>query len=210
VLTGTINKYLDNPLGETVKLPLTVTFLESGAARVTIDEEKRQKGDIELRHGSAVRKERYNEAESWAIVGGLDASKTAKVSQGGEEGTTRVQFGSGGTHEAVMKHSPFGIDFKRGGETQIQFNEGGLLNVEHWRAKTEPPAKKEGEEEAAVEVTTMDESTWWDEVFGGNTDTKPRGPESIGMDVTFPGYDHVFGIPEHTGPLSLKETRYEC
>ncbi|MBE7182765.1 MAG: glycoside hydrolase family 31 protein, partial [Terriglobus roseus] len=47
----------------------------------------------------------------------------------------------------------------------------------------------------------------WDESFGGNTDTKPRGPESIGLDITFPGYEHVYGIPEHAGPLSLKETR---
>lgn len=27
------------------------------------------------------------------------------------------------------------------------------------------------------------------------------------MDITFPGYDHVYGIPEHATSLSLKETR---
>lgn len=27
------------------------------------------------------------------------------------------------------------------------------------------------------------------------------------MDISFPGYEHVFGIAEHAGPLSLKETR---
>lgn len=27
------------------------------------------------------------------------------------------------------------------------------------------------------------------------------------MDITFPGYDHVYGIPEHASSLSLKETR---
>ena len=53
----------------------------------------------------------------------------------------------------------------------------------------------------------MDESTWWEESFGGNTDSKPKGPESIGLDITFPGYEHVFGIPMHAAPLSLKETR---
>lgn len=198
---------MDKPLGETVKLPLTITFLESGAARVTVDEEKRQKGEIELRHGSNARKERYNEAEKWAIVGGLDVSKGAKLSKEVEEGTTRVLFGQAGTHEAVITHSPFGIDFKRGGETQIRFNERGLLNVEHWRAKVEKVEKKEGEEEVTTEETGVDESTWWDEAFGGSTDTKPRGPESVGLDITFPGYEHVFGIPEHSGPLSLKETR---
>lgn len=178
-------------------------------ARVTVDEEKRQKGEIELRHGSSVRKERYNEAEKWVIVGGLNVSKTVKLNQMGEDGVTRVKFGRSGAHEAVIKHSPFSIDFKRDGETQVRFNEGGLLNVEHWRAKVETPERKEGEEEGVIAGEPgIDDSTWWDESFGGNTDTKPRGPESVGMDVTFPGYEHVFGIPEHSGPLSLKETRY--
>ena len=52
-----------------------------------------------------------------------------------------------------------------------------------------------------------DESTWWDETFGGNTDSKPKGPESVAMDINFLGFEHVYGLAEHTGPLSLKETR---
>src|SRR5579862_3325267 len=32
------------------------------------------------------------------------------------------------------------------------------------------------------------------------------GPESIGLDVTFVGYEHVYGIPEHAAPFSLKST----
>jgi mannosyl-oligosaccharide alpha-1,3-glucosidase len=32
------------------------------------------------------------------------------------------------------------------------------------------------------------------------------GPESIGMDVTFVGYSHVYGIPEHASPFDLKST----
>jgi alpha 1,3-glucosidase len=90
-------------------------------------------------------------------------------------------------------------------------NDRGLLNVEHWRPKVDKPQeeKKEGEAEddASKQEPTEDESTWWDEAFGGNTDTKPRGPESVALDVTFPGYEHVFGVPEHTGPLSLRQTR---
>jgi alpha 1,3-glucosidase len=34
-----------------------------------------------------------------------------------------------------------------------------------------------------------------------------KGPESLALDITFPGYSHVFGIPEHASPLSLKTTR---
>lgn len=69
------------------------------------------------------------------------------------------------------------------------------------------------------------EDGMWQETFGGRADSKPKGahdrlrltcqgglscctgPESVGLDITFPGYEHVYGIPEHSGPLSLKATR---
>ncbi|KAF2230933.1 glycoside hydrolase family 31 protein [Viridothelium virens] len=210
-LTGIVLKNLPQS-GENLRLPLTINFLESGLARVSIDEEKRQKGEIELRHGSKARKERYNEAEKWAIVGGQQLSKGAAVSKDSEEGTTKVLYGPASGYEAIIRHRPFVIDFKRDGETHIQFNERGLLNVEHWRPKIEKEPPKEGEENKAEEEQKIvdpaeDESTWWEETFGGNTDSKPKGPESVALDVSFPGYEHVYGVPEHTGPLSLLQTR---
>ncbi|KAF2841231.1 glycoside hydrolase family 31 protein [Patellaria atrata CBS 101060] len=211
-LSGTILKKLDNSK-EKVRLPIIITFLESGTVRITIDEEKRQKGDIVLRHDSKVRKERYNEAANWAIVGGLEPNKGAALSNDAGTQTTKVLYGPAGAYEAVLRHSPFGIDFNRDGKTHIQLNERGLLNVEHWRAKVEKETiePKEGEEQQVLQDTatesTEDESTWWEESFGGNTDSKPRGPESIGLDISFPGYDHVYGIPEHASSMSLKQTR---
>lgn len=172
--------------------------------RVTIDEEKRQKGEIELRHGSQARKERYNEAGDWAIVGGLGFDPDARLKGEKEKGVTRVLYGPSNTYEAVIRHDPFSIDFVRNGETQVQFNKNGLLNIEHWRAKLEKDKSDGGSDKNDI---TEDESSWWEETFGGNTDSKPRGPESVALDVSFPGYEHVFGIPEHAGPLSLKETR---
>lgn len=219
-LQATILKTI-NDQGETVRLPITVSFLQSGVARVTVDEEKRQKGEIELRHNSVARKERYNEAEKWAIVGGLALDKDAKVVSEDKSKKT-IQYGPKSKFEAVVNFAPFSVDFKRDGASQIKFNDRGLLNVEHWRPKIDKPEpekqeeKKEGEGEAEAESELKkkdetpkgeDESTWWDEAFGGNTDSKPRGPESIALDISFVGYDHVFGIPEHAGPLSLKETR---
>ncbi|KAK4219231.1 2 subunit alpha glucosidase [Rhypophila decipiens] len=214
-LQATILKTI-NANGDAVKLPITVSFLESGTARVTIDEEKRQKGEIELRHDSKARKERYNEAEQWVIVGGLTLDKGAKVASEDKKQIT-VQYGPSSKFEAVIKFSPFSIDFKRDGASQIKFNDRGLLNMEHWRPKIEPKQeeKKEGdegeekkEEEQKVEAPKgEDESTWWEETFGSNTDSKPRGPESVALDIEFVGYEHVFGIPSHAGPLSLKQTR---
>ncbi|KAK5111330.1 hypothetical protein LTR62_005170 [Meristemomyces frigidus] len=211
ILTGTVLKKLINS-DETVRLPLTISFYESGTARVTLDEERRQKGDIVLRHDSKAKKQRYNEAEKWAIVGGTSLSSGAATSKGSEKGTTNVHYGPAGTFEAVIRHEPFGIDFKRDGVAQVKFNDKGFLNLEHWRPKVEKPAedKKEGEEAVVAESSkevTEDQSTWWDESFGGNTDSKPKGPESVALDISFPGYQHVFGVAEHAGPLSLKETR---
>lgn len=201
--------------GETVRLPITVSFLESGTARVTVDEEKRQKGEIELRHGSKARKERYNEAEKWAIVGGMTLDKEAKVDYEDKTQVT-VKYGPTSKFEATIKFSPFSIDFKRDGISHIKLNDQGLLNVEHWRPKVEPPPEPEkkednsageNKEEAKEEPKGEDESTWWDEKFGSNTDTKPRGPESVGLDISFVGYEHVYGIPSHATSLSLKQTR---
>ncbi|KAG6197668.1 hypothetical protein E4U10_008057 [Claviceps purpurea] len=207
-----IAKTIDN--GERVRFPVTVSLLRSGVARVSIDEEKRQKKEIELRHGSKARKERYNEAESWVIVGGLDLDMEAQVVS---QDTTQViiQYGGDKKLEAVIKLSPFEVDFKRDGESHVKFNDRGLLNMEHWRPKIEKEKaekeKVEGEEDKPEEESKTEnddeESTWWDESFGGNTDSKPRGPESIGIDISFVGYEQVFGIPEHTGPISLRQTR---
>ena len=210
-MIGTIFKVLEGGTQE-VKLPLVISFLKSGSVRVTVDEEKRQKGAVELRHDSRARKERYNEASKWAIVGGLELDKSAKGTT--EKESTIVNFGPDRTYQAVIHHGPFGVDFLKDGHAHIKLNGHGLMNMEHWRPKVEKPKEesKEGEEPkepkaAEVAEIVVDESTWWEESFGGNTDSKPKGPESVGLDITFPGYDHVFGIPSHASSLSLKETR---
>eukprot|EP00949_MAST-11_sp_MAST-11-sp1_P000081 g81.t1 len=46
----------------------------------------------------------------------------------------------------------------------------------------------------------------WEESFGGHKDTKPFGPQSVGIDVTFNGMQHVYGIPEHATKFDLKST----
>lgn len=210
-LSGVILKKVDGRSDE-VRLPVVISFLESGTVRVTVDEERRQKGDIELRHGSQVRKERYNELSSWILVGGLNTDNSIAVNN--DKDNTVVKYGPNKKYEAVIRHAPFSIDFIRDDHVHISLNGRGLMSMEHWRPKVEKEVKetKEGEEgakEENLETTelSMDESTWWEESFGGNTDSKPKGPESVGLDITFPGYEHVFGIPMHAAPLSLKETR---
>lgn len=54
-----------------------------------------------------------------------------------------------------------------------------------------------------------EDSGEWEESFSGKADSKPKGPEAFGMDISFPGYSHVYGIPEHASPLNLRSTKGE-
>ena len=47
----------------------------------------------------------------------------------------------------------------------------------------------------------------WEESFKSHHDSKPYGPMSVGMDFSFVGIDHVYGIPEHADSFSLKNTK---
>lgn len=206
LLEGAIIKNI--PHATPVKLPVTITFLDRGNVRVTIDEERRRKGDIELRHGSVARKERYNEAGAWALTGaGLQPQKSATLITTSKD-VTEVSWGPDGHFKAIIRHAPFGIEFFSGEEKQVVLNGRGFLNVEHWRPKVEkPPVDENSTEQDRTVEPVEDESTWWEESFGGNTDSKPKGPESVALDINFPGYGHVYGLAEHAGPLSLKQTR---
>ena len=47
----------------------------------------------------------------------------------------------------------------------------------------------------------------WTERFGAHVDSRPEGPMSVGLDFSFPFAKDVYGIPEHTSPLSLPTTQ---
>ncbi len=52
----------------------------------------------------------------------------------------------------------------------------------------------------------LDRDGMWEEKFGDHLDTKPRGPMSVGSDITFPGSKFLFGLPEHASSTVLKRT----
>jgi len=69
------------------------------------------------------------------------------------------------------------------------------------------PAVEEDEPVTPEPATEEDEPGSWEETFKTHTDSKPHGPSSVGMDISFPGVEHVYGIPEHADSLALKSTR---
>ena len=55
----------------------------------------------------------------------------------------------------------------------------------------------------------MDREGMWEESFQSHHDSKPHGPMSVGMDISFPKSRHLYGLPEHASSTVLKSTRGE-
>ncbi|SGY21788.1 BQ5605_C016g08274 [Microbotryum silenes-dioicae] len=201
-----------NALFPLIGFRLEIRFQNDGLARVIVDEVDGLR-------------QRYNETASWALVQEpvldlddahysveIDA-KQSTISYGPPQHDQQVQ----------VQHDPLLITFLRDGQPHILLNERGLFNMEHFRVK--PIA---GQDQGEVVIQDPDHPTeqtvivpdkaypgflptsddgMWEESFNGKQDSKPKGPESLSLDINFLGYEHVYGIPQHASTLSLKQTR---
>ncbi|KAG8955645.1 hypothetical protein FRC04_007636 [Tulasnella sp. 424] len=204
-----ITAVLKNELYPEIKFRIEVRVHEDGVVRVRADEVKGLK-------------KRYDEAASWALINEPVLAPQYQVTWAvGAWDTTGYYNG----REIRVFYKPFRIVLFQDGREDIVLNGEGLFNMEHFREKT-PPADKTEEEapapEEAADQKVIEEpkkpvkaSAWfegeeedgyWEETFKTWTDSKPKGPESISLDVTFPGHQHVYGIPQHAAPLSLPAT----
>lgn len=118
-------------------------------------------------------------------------------------------------HKAILYAKPFKAEFydAKGGLAAV-INDRGLTTMEHMREKPKAPEQKpeQGENENEAEVAAPEEETdpgAWEENFKSHHDTKPRGPEGLSMDVTFPKATHLYGIPEHADSFALRTTSKE-
>ena len=173
-----------------------------------------------------MRQERYDAVANTVLIAGKELD-LAVYKAFTSDNVTRIRYGSRVDQQVNIYHYPFKIEFLREERVEMVLNERNLFNVEHWRPKSvkkEQSQQKEGvpEDEQMVIVNDGDEEEeeedgMWEESFNGKTDSKPRGiqslnelltigPESIGLDVTFVNYEHVYGIPEHASSFSLKST----
>jgi mannosyl-oligosaccharide alpha-1,3-glucosidase len=91
----------------------------------------------------------------------------------------------------VIHFDPFQLEVPG----RVVLNARNLFHVEHKRSnpKTEQDDKK-------------DDDGLWEETFNGHKDSKPKGPQAVSLDISFPEALHVYGIPEHATSLSLKDT----
>ena len=126
-------------------------------------------------------------------MGDLDVDVSADLRDDSGSGISGVRFGRDQRSIAFIRNRPFSIDFHRDGDSHVTFSHRGFFNIEPWRPKPESH-----EEQEALKA---DESIWLEESYGRNTDPRPRGPESIALGISFPGFEQVFGyssIPVHS------------
>ncbi|CAG8548749.1 3175_t:CDS:10 [Ambispora leptoticha] len=120
---------------------------------------------------------------------------------------TSIYFGNKKQNMVVVHHSPFRIEFLVNDLPIVAFNDRGFFNFEHLRIKKQAKDNGDQTSDESSSEDAEDEYGSWEENFNGKRDSKPNGPESIALDISFPGFGHVYGIPEHASSFSLKETR---
>nr|XP_053642983.1 neutral alpha-glucosidase AB-like [Cherax quadricarinatus] len=142
--------------------------------------------------------------EPYALTGD-GQSETFAVIDRSSDGFT-VKFGK---IRAIIKAKPLKIDVYNGKELVVSTNARGLLKFEHYRNKPESDVQPaEGEDHGNAPPLQEEDASdgLWEESFKGHSDSKPHGPASVGMDISFINSKHVYGIPEHADSFSLKET----
>ncbi|KAI0295276.1 alpha-glucosidase [Russula brevipes] len=179
----------------TAAVNLEVRVHEDGVVRVRMDEV----GGL---------KKRYDEASKWALA--AEPAITTHAEWKVRASDARAKFGRQLEHEVVVDFRPLRVE-------QVVVNGRGLLHMEHYRNKTVEEPKVEAAEGGVEtqEVLKVNPNAWfegdtedayWEEAFNSWTDSKPKGPESLSLDIDFPRHGHVYGIPQHATSLDLPTT----
>ncbi|ODO10934.1 hypothetical protein I350_01533 [Cryptococcus amylolentus CBS 6273] len=199
---GSWNWHVSSSLYPQIHFELRVDILQQGdgIARVRVDEVE-----------SSTPFKRYNETARWVLLDtepALDASASIKTSNG----KSVISYGPSSSLSLEIVHSPLKITQLRNGKPEIVFNDRSLFHMEHFRVKDVEAQVSEGEQ-VVLGGDALDRS-WFEESDADAftekwkkwTDSKPKGPEGLSIDISFPGVQHIYGLPEHASPLSLPDT----
>ncbi|KAF9915500.1 hypothetical protein BX616_006019 [Lobosporangium transversale] len=207
VLTGDlINTQEDTQASSKLGLTFELHLLENDAVRVRINE----RDPVHPR---------YDGVQDTVLVKPYEFAKDSTYQRvdTDNDGIFTIQYGAQNQNTVKVSSSPFKIEFFVNGVSTVVLNDEGLLRLERLRDKS----KEGGDDtklvdqapeggEIKIEKSELErkmEENLWEETFKGSTDSKPRGPESFGLDITFSGIQHVYGVPEHASSLSLKPTK---
>jgi alpha 1,3-glucosidase len=143
--------------------------------------------------------------------------KMACPNNDGEDGKSDVEPAGGGEVEFevdITGESTSGI-VEEETETEEEDRHGGKEIVGYWEDGLAIYADGTREERRIIENMDtasngggeFDTKDMWEERFGDHIDSKPHGPMSVGMELTFPSSKHLFGLPEHASSTQLKTTK---
>ncbi|XP_060557069.1 neutral alpha-glucosidase AB-like isoform X2 [Ruditapes philippinarum] len=192
-----------------IRLLLQVSAVKDNSARVKINEMDPIKKRYEIPVGDALVGE--PKLQDMKVLDRSDKS----ITLGFED------------NKILISSEPFRIDFINKEEPIISINTQALLKFEHYRKKDSPQAEEQAppgeegenkedeekkeeenvEEEKKEEHKEEEEPSMWEETYKSFPDSKPHGPSSVGVDISFPGFEHVYGIPEHADSMALKTTK---
>lgn len=189
-ITADVRKHLNE--SHTITLPLEIAILQNDSIRVKLNEDRSK---VQW-NNDRIQKERYEGASSWALV---EEPVLRSYNSTQKSDKFVIEFGNG-EYEIEVDTRAFQIVVKLRGAVQVVLNERNLLNVEHFRTEEENPANLLPEE--------SDFDSFHDSFKDSKGDSLPFGPESVALDVTFEGFSHVYGIPEHADSLVLKDTTH--
>lgn len=112
--------------------------------------------------------------------------------------------------KAILYLNPFKLDMYLKDVPLMSVNSRNLFKFESTRNRS---TKSEDTQSGAATPTDGDkqektetDNDSWSEQFKSHTDSKPHGPTSVGLDISLPGFQYVFGIPEHADKFALRNT----
>eukprot|EP01025_Chloroclados_australasicus_P058075 TRINITY_DN7270_c0_g1_i1.p1 TRINITY_DN7270_c0_g1~~TRINITY_DN7270_c0_g1_i1.p1 ORF type:complete len:901 (-),score=109.22 TRINITY_DN7270_c0_g1_i1:483-3185(-) len=119
------------------------------------------------------------------VEDGIQSSADWEQVQKGDEAVI-VKYGD---VQVKLQYWPFLVEVRKAGEQTVVLNSRQMFSYEHLRQKKD-----------------SDPASWWEESFKSHKDSKPKGPEAISFDASFPGNSRVYGLPERATKLALKPT----
>lgn len=138
---------------------------------------------------------RFNETGKWTLVDTVSPSTFTSIDTLLSD---KLVLKYGKYHAAELTYFPLTLKVFYKNQLQITANDKNFFNFEHYRL--------EANNAANMLPIELDFDMFSDSFKDSNKDTIPFGPESIGLDFTFNGYQHVYGIPQHADSLSLRDT----
>eukprot|EP00211_Chloroparvula_japonica_P004983 CAMPEP_0119120432 /NCGR_PEP_ID=MMETSP1310-20130426/1470_1 /TAXON_ID=464262 /ORGANISM="Genus nov. species nov., Strain RCC2339" /LENGTH=911 /DNA_ID=CAMNT_0007109909 /DNA_START=1 /DNA_END=2736 /DNA_ORIENTATION=- len=168
-----------------------VTGYKGGVARLTVQAEDEAH-------------ERYATHREVVLPDFASSENRAGTSSAYLEGAHRISL-EGADAELVITDA-LQVSVLVGGKPAAVLNERGLLTYERMAPREEVEAALERARIAGRYKLVDSADGGWEENFDGHKDSKPRGPASVGLDVSFPEARHVYGLPLHTTSFALPPT----